>query len=71
VDIEWLLSTLFDASLLYLEPPATAAPFYFVPKRVNGTRSAPAHDAAHLNQSADKIVREFKTLARNWTASRR
>jgi len=27
LDIEWLLSTLFDASLLSLEPPATAALF--------------------------------------------
>jgi hypothetical protein len=29
VDTEWLLSTLFDASLLSLEPPATAALFLF------------------------------------------
>jgi hypothetical protein len=28
LDIEWLLSTLFDASLLTFEPPATAALFY-------------------------------------------
>jgi hypothetical protein len=28
LDIEWLLSTLFDASLLTFEPPATAAPFF-------------------------------------------
>jgi hypothetical protein len=27
LDIEWLLSTLFDASLLTFEPPETAAPF--------------------------------------------
>jgi hypothetical protein len=27
LDIEWLLSTLFDASLLTFEPPATAALF--------------------------------------------
>jgi chaperonin GroEL (HSP60 family) len=31
VDTEWLLSTLFDASLLSLEPPATAALFLFAP----------------------------------------
>ena len=28
LDIEWLLSTLFDASLLTFEPPETAAPFF-------------------------------------------
>jgi hypothetical protein len=29
LDTEWLLSTLFDASLLNtFEPPATAAPFF-------------------------------------------
>ncbi len=31
VDIEWLLSTLFDASLLTFEPPETAAPFLRCP----------------------------------------
>ena len=30
VDTEWLLSTLFDASLLSLEPPATAALFTLI-----------------------------------------
>jgi hypothetical protein len=30
LDIEWLLSTLFDASLLTFEPPATAAPFFLL-----------------------------------------
>ena len=34
LDIEWLLSTLFDASLLTFEPPATAAPFFVVSFRV-------------------------------------
>ena len=28
LDSEWLLSTLFDASLLTFEPPETAAPFF-------------------------------------------
>jgi hypothetical protein len=31
LDIEWLLSTLFDASLLTFEPPETAAPFFCRP----------------------------------------
>ena len=30
LDIEWLLSTLFDASLLTFEPPETAAPFFLL-----------------------------------------
>jgi hypothetical protein len=39
LDIEWLLSTLFDASLFKLsEPPAMAAPFFvFLPKPPDGT----------------------------------
>ena len=28
LDSEWLLSTLFDASLFTFEPPETAAPFF-------------------------------------------
>jgi hypothetical protein len=40
LDIEWLLSTLFDASLLTFEPPATAAPFFVASARAGscGTR---------------------------------
>ena len=47
LDIEWLLSTLFDASLLTFEPPATAAPFFVVPFRVSPrVRDAPCRRAA-------------------------
>jgi len=37
LDIEWLLSTLFDASLLTFEPPETAALFLLVFRHVVGT----------------------------------
>jgi hypothetical protein len=33
VDTEWLLSTLFDASLLSLEPPENGGSFYFCFKK--------------------------------------
>jgi hypothetical protein len=42
LDIEWLLSTLFDASLLTFEPPATAAPFFCCP--VSGQQAEAAAD---------------------------
>jgi hypothetical protein len=38
VDIEWLLSTLFDASLLSLEPPQSAALFCAAPRHGGGCR---------------------------------
>jgi hypothetical protein len=38
LDVEWLLSTLFDASLLRLEPPATAALFLLFSFDRTGTR---------------------------------
>jgi len=44
LDIEWLLSTLFDASLLTFEPPATAAPFFLVPCRCLRTSAPEADD---------------------------
>jgi hypothetical protein len=41
LDIEWLLSTLFDASLLTLEPPATAAPFLVCPNSGQSFSASP------------------------------
>ena len=38
LDIEWLLSTLFDASLLTFEPPETAA-LFFLPSRLGPYRA--------------------------------
>ena len=43
LDIEWLLSTLFDASLLTFEPPETAASFYL--------RKLSRFEQAHHNTS--------------------
>jgi hypothetical protein len=42
LDSEWLLSTLFDASLLTFEPPETAAPFFVLSRF--GPLSGPAGD---------------------------
>jgi hypothetical protein len=42
LDSEWLLSTLFDASLLTFEPPETAAPFFVLSRF--GPLSRPAGD---------------------------
>jgi hypothetical protein len=50
LDIEWLLSTLFDASLLTFEPPATAAPF-FVLSRFGSAARAQVHRDGKLRQT--------------------
>jgi hypothetical protein len=51
VDIEWLLSTLFDASLYNFEPPAMAALFFPhrpVPFRAGFRRRAVNHGARNF-----------------------
>ena len=50
LDIEWLLSTLFDASLLTFEPPETAAPFFLLSRF--GPLSGPARNREYPGKPA-------------------
>jgi hypothetical protein len=60
LDIEWLLSTLFDASLLTFEPPATAALFYLR----QGWRLLAAGNVNHVARILLKRIASWKAAAR-------
>jgi hypothetical protein len=77
LDIEWLLSTLFDASLLTFKPPETAALFFCCPVsghiRPVSIADAVAGNAGLRRQAATVVVSphlETSFVALQWNTTR-